>query len=96
MSFVKHKPKPLGLELKCVHDAQVGVMLFLEIQEGTVRMARKQYLSSYQATTACTLRLIKGCVPAGHNDQITVYAWLCSVKTADVLRSIFNQCRYTI
>jgi len=92
LSFVKRKPKPLGLELKCVADAEIGVMLFMEIQEGAVRMGRKKYLNAYQATTACTLRLIEGCVPKDHNDQITAYidAWFCSVKTAEALRELFQ------
>ena len=69
LSFIKRKPKPLGLELKCVCDGETGIMLFLEIQEGAVRMARKKYVNEYKATTACTLRLIEGCLSKEHADQ---------------------------
>ncbi len=59
LSFIKCKPKLLGLENKCVCDGETGVMLFIEIQEGALRMARKKYERAHQATTACTLRLIE-------------------------------------
>ncbi len=35
-----------------------GVMLYLEVQEGKERMARLKYVEDYQATTACTVRML--------------------------------------
>jgi hypothetical protein len=94
LSFIKRKPKPLGLENKCVCDGETGVMLFMEIQEGALRMARKKYQSAHQATTACTLRLVEGCVgtPPCDDMQVTAYidSWFCSYATAKALHDIFR------
>jgi hypothetical protein len=94
LSFIKRKPKPLGLENKCVCDGETGVMLFIEIQEGALRMARKKYERAHQATTACTLRLIEGCLGAPPSDdlQVTAYidSWFCSYATAKALHDIFK------
>ena len=35
-----------------------GIMLYLEVQEGKERMARLKYVEEYQATTACTVRML--------------------------------------
>ena len=43
LSFVQRKPEPLGCEIKNLCCGESGVMLFLEIQEGRVRMARKRF-----------------------------------------------------
>ena len=43
LSFIKRKPKPLGAEFKSVCDGSTGICLFLETQEGKVRMARKMF-----------------------------------------------------
>ena len=58
--FVPRKPEPLGCELEDAADAQCGAIFFLEINEGAVRMASKEYVSEYGATTACSLRLAEG------------------------------------
>jgi hypothetical protein len=36
----------------------IGVMLHLEIQEEKERMARLKYVDEFQATSACTVRLL--------------------------------------
>ena len=37
----------------------IGVMLYLEIQEGKERMARLKYVDEYQAiSSACTVRML--------------------------------------
>ena len=73
-------------------DAEVGVMLYIEMQEGKIRMQRKKYVREHQATTACTLRLIEGCLPPNHGTQVTVYidSWFCSYATAHALREHFQ------
>ena len=60
LSHVPRKPEPLGAEIKNLCDGVFGCMLFLELQEGKVRMARKPYCDRYKATAACTLRLACG------------------------------------
>jgi hypothetical protein len=39
----------------------IGVLLYLEIQEGKERMARQKYVDEYQATSACTGSAHAGC-----------------------------------
>ena len=58
LSFVKRKPHPLGVELKTVCDCSTGVMMYVDVQEGKLRMARKKYADTYPHTTACTVRLL--------------------------------------
>ena len=60
LSFVKRKPEPLGAEVKNLCDGLSGVMLFLELQEGKIKMARSKWCNKYKATTACTVRLAEG------------------------------------
>ena len=60
VSFISRKPRSLGCELKSVCDAGTGIKLFIEIQEGKVKDARKEFRRMYPAATACTLRLLKG------------------------------------
>ena len=43
VSFVARKPKSLGCELKSVCDAGTGIKLFIEIQEGKIKDARKEF-----------------------------------------------------
>ena len=59
LSYIPRKPEDLGCELKTVCDGTSGVMMYMEIQEGKLRMARKQYHQQYGATTSCTLRCFK-------------------------------------
>ena len=44
--FVQRKPEPLGTALKCSVDTVLKVMLFVEIQEGRVRMSNKKYVDT--------------------------------------------------
>ena len=73
-------------------------MLYLEIQEGRVRMARKRFARLWKATTACTLRLAEGaelselgkrredCV-----DRVLVGdSWFASFETAKALRELMK------
>ena len=43
LSKIIRKPQGIGVEYKNVADAQTGIMLFLEIQEGKEAMAGKRY-----------------------------------------------------
>ena len=38
LSFLIRKPEPLGIEAKCVCDGSSGVMMYVELQEGKIRM----------------------------------------------------------
>ena len=91
MSWVQRKPEPLGLELKTICDAETGVMLYVEMQEGAVRMARKKYCNDMKATTACTARLVEGADP-GDGKKRTVYAdsWFTGVETFERISELFD------
>jgi len=91
LSFVKRKPEPLGLESKTVCDGESGVMLFMEMQEGTTRMARKDYVDDHQHTTAATMRLVEGCYPDdGKKRTVYIDSWFCSYKTQLALQEKFG------
>ena len=60
LSYVPRKPEPLGAEVKNLCDGISGVMLYLELQEGKVRMANQKFCNKYKATTATTVRLAEG------------------------------------
>ena len=89
LSFIKRKPKPLGAEFKSAYDGSTGICLFLETQEGKVRMARKMFCDTHPATTATTVRMLKkmGCsekaLPAEKKlrRRITAGLWFASRKT---------------
>lgn len=95
LSYIKRKPKPLGCEFKSVCDGSTGVCLFLETQEGKVRMARKMYTDTYPATTACTIRMLAkmGCsetnLPADKKlkRRVTADSWFASRKTVKACAS---------
>ncbi len=59
LSFIKRKPQPLGTEFKSVCEGTLGMSVFIEIQKGKVRMARKKWARTYGATTGCTFRLLE-------------------------------------
>ena len=81
--FVERKPEPLGCELEDVADAQCGCIFKLEINEGAVAMAEKEYYDEYGATTACNLRLSKEL----HNSERAWGgdSWFMSVTDVEVL-----------
>ena len=94
LSFVPRKPEPLGAELKTVCDGSAGVMLHMEVCEGTTRMARKKYVGEEKASTACTLRMleatgIKDVGEDGNSPQCRRHAvgdsWFAGVGTARAL-----------
>ena len=98
MSFIPRKPKPYGCEMKNALCCDSKCMVFMEIQEGKIRMQRKRYCRSEPATTACTLRLAKGCnvdelgVDPGDSVHRVVLgdSWFASVRTALALKEKFG------
>ena len=40
-SFIERKPKPFGSELKSVCEGTFGISMYIELQKGKIRMARK-------------------------------------------------------
>ena len=61
LSFIARKPKPLGAEFKCVADGSTGIMIFLELQEGAVRISTRAYIKETRSKiVACGLRLAFG------------------------------------
>ncbi len=89
LSFIERKPKPLDSEFKSVCEGHFGIFMYLELQKGKVRMARKKWCQQYKATTACTVRLIDKIglreyqIP-GERPARRVYAdsWFASAETA--------------
>jgi hypothetical protein len=71
-----------------------GIMLYLEVQEGKERMARLKYVEDYQATTACTVRmlaalsLVENSLPPDKKLQRVVFgdSWFASYETMKGLR----------
>ena len=44
ITYVQHKPKPLETKFKCFVDSIMKIMLYIEVQEGKVRMSKKHIL----------------------------------------------------
>jgi hypothetical protein len=59
VTFMKKKPKNKFIELKNLCDVMTGIMICLEIQEGTVPMRSKAFTDRYQAHIAMSLRLLQ-------------------------------------
>ena len=60
LSCIPRKPRPIGTEFKNTADAETGVMLFWEIQEGKVPVGKKRFRDTNKATTATGMRLALG------------------------------------
>eukprot|EP00731_Ephydatia_muelleri_P025171 Em0017g254a len=65
-SMIIRKPQGIGVEYNNVADAQTGIMLFLEIQEGKEAMAGKRYCDRYPKSVAPTLRMMEFLHGRGH------------------------------
>jgi hypothetical protein len=81
----KRKPEGVGVELKNVCDAETGIMLGLEINEGKAAMAAKPHYATLGAGTSCVLRLVEHWQSSGR--VVTADAWFASVKTAKELHA---------
>ncbi|KAL5484079.1 hypothetical protein EMCRGX_G020521 [Ephydatia muelleri] len=66
LSKIIRNPQGIGVECKNVADAQTGIMLFLEIQEGKEAMAGKKYCDRYPKSVALTLRMTEFLHGRGH------------------------------
>ncbi|KAL5479854.1 hypothetical protein EMCRGX_G023445 [Ephydatia muelleri] len=66
LSKIIRKPQGIGVEYNNVADAQTGIMLFLEIQEGKEAMAGKRYCDRYPKSVAPTLRMMEFLHGRGH------------------------------
>ena len=51
VSYGAHKHKPLGTEFKNVVDDMGGLMMWLEIQEGKIRMRNLEYTKELGGST---------------------------------------------
>ena len=98
LSCTPRKPEDLRCELKTVCDGTSGVMMYMEIQEGKLRMARKQWHQEYGATTSCTLRCFKesGFAEAHRRPEERPQkagvgdSWFAGLKTAEALQKEFG------
>ena len=98
LSHVPRKPEDLGCELKTVCDGTSGVMMYMETQEGKLRVARKQWHQECGATTSCTLRCFKesGFAEAHRRPEERPQkagvgdSWFAGLKTAEALQKEFG------
>ena len=77
ISYIFRKPKPLGTEFKCIVDADTGVLLRLEVQEGKEQMEKQAHFGELGATAACVKRLSEGCPPGS---TVVGDSWFGSTK----------------
>ena len=80
ISFVMRKPKPLGTEFKASVDADIGIMIYMEIQEGKDPMRGKEHAPELGVTSACVLRAAAAAVQPGAT--ICGDSWFSSVKVS--------------
>lgn len=59
VTFMKKKPHPKFIEIKNICDVLTGIMLCLEIQEGTIPMRAKAFVGPFPAHIAMSLRLLQ-------------------------------------
>ena len=55
LSYIFRKPKPLGIELKCIANGDTKCVLGIRIQRGKEAMKGLRYQKDLGATTACLL-----------------------------------------
>ena len=86
ISIVMWKPEPLGTEFKNVADAQSGIMLALEIQEGKSAMysIRARSGNRLAPATSCVASLVSELrpVPLDYKRVIIGDSWFTNVGTA--------------
>ena len=81
LSKIIQKPQGIGVEYNNEADAQTGIMLFLEIQEGKEAMAGKRYCDRYPKSVAPTLRMMEclhGCGHIVHGDSAFASVATCT------------------
>jgi hypothetical protein len=98
LSYVPHKPVPLGCEAKYMADSTSGVMMYIELQEGKTRMKRLRFADEYPATVATTLRMVAAMrlgeislPPAEKLRRVVVCdSWFASRPTVRTLKEKFG------
>jgi hypothetical protein len=98
ISFIIHKPTPLGTEFKSTACPITGVLRCLEIRRGKQGMAHKKYNSLIGATAGCTLRLAEEKIAEDDESErhgVHGDAWFGSVKTASELATRGFECMKT-
>lgn len=84
LTYMPRKPSPLGVMFKVCNDSVSGVLLHMELVEGAEVDRKKQWVSEFRATTACTLRLTKALHGSGR--IVIGDSWFGSVRTVEELR----------
>ncbi|KAF4149303.1 Transposase IS4 [Phytophthora infestans] len=79
MTKIARKPERKGTELKAIADGESGVLLRLEVVEGTVRQRQKQYCSQFGEGASIVLRLAEPY--KGTRRTIIADSTFASVKT---------------
>jgi hypothetical protein len=85
----------LGCELKSACDACTGIKLFIEMQKGKVKDARKEFRRTCPAATACTLRLLKGagCCEKDRTQRCCIIdSWFENMTTVEAVRKEMGCC----
>ncbi|EGZ15938.1 hypothetical protein PHYSODRAFT_509615 [Phytophthora sojae] len=76
---IARKPEGKGTELKSLADGDSGVLLGLELMEGTARQRRKEYCSEFGEGTSVVLRLTEKYKGTGRT--VVADSAFASVKT---------------
>ena len=93
--FIIRKPEDLGTEFKTVVCPVLGVMMYIELQQGKEGMKSSRYNTEYGATTGCTLRCAEGVSRRTGNEPeeiVTGDSWFGSVKAAAALKQKKFEC----
>jgi hypothetical protein len=77
VSFIKRKPKPLGIEFKTMCDTETGVMKYMEIQEGKDAMRTKPFTDELGVTAGYVARMASACATYA---TMSGDSWFGSVK----------------
>jgi hypothetical protein len=48
ITYIRRKPKPLGMEMKTMFDCATGVMVYMEVQGGNNNMREKKMQSNME------------------------------------------------
>ena len=84
--IVPRKPKPQGLEWKTLCDAKTKLLLNIDIQEGKLRNAAKEFNDTHKRSTGCTLRLLKPWFGSGRT--LIADSWFGSTTTAIAMYNV--------
>ena len=89
ISFILRKPKPLGTEFKTMCDADTGVMMWVEVQEGRTAMRQKTYSRELGTTCATVVRAMESsAIQPG--TTLLGDSWFASVKVISELMCNVN------